>query len=85
MKIITKDLYEAAYLLTHGHPLQELFGDTRTVLFQFEGDEESLRLLKHKYDQGQAQANVLQLKKNMSYLKDVLFSKIRESKNSSRL
>ena len=43
---------------------------------QFEGDED-LGVLKNKYDKGRAQVNVRQLKKNMTHIKDIMFTKIR--------
>jgi len=78
MQLITKDLFEASYLLTEGVPLKRILGDERTVLFLFEGDETNLLSLKTRFDGGHAQTNVTTLKKNMTYLKDVMFSLIRE-------
>jgi hypothetical protein len=83
MKIITKDLFEASYLLSKGMQLQEVLGD-RQILFQFEGKEE-LGVLKSKYEEGRAEANVRKLRNSMNYLKDVLFSKLRENKKSVSL
>lgn len=79
MKIITKDLYEASYLMSKGMHLQEISGDRQTILFQFEGNE-SLGFLKKRYTQGRANANVHELKKSMTYLKDIMFAKIRNQK-----
>ncbi|EKD28554.1 MAG: hypothetical protein ACD_79C00278G0001 [uncultured bacterium] len=79
MKIITKDLFEASYLMSQGMQLQNVSGDNQTVLFQFEGAEE-LSVLKSKYEKGRAEANVRQFRNSMNYLKDILFSKLRKHK-----
>ncbi|EKD28615.1 MAG: hypothetical protein ACD_79C00259G0002 [uncultured bacterium] len=76
MKIITKDLYEASYLLSKGMQLQEVFGDQKTILFQFEGNE-NLSVLKNQYEKGRAEVNVRKLKQNMTLIKDIMFTKIR--------
>lgn len=77
MKIITKDLFEASYLLSKGMHLQDVYGDRHTILFQFEGDE-SLGILKSRYERGRAEANVRTLKKQMTLIKDIMFTKLRE-------
>jgi hypothetical protein len=56
--------------------LQDVFGDQKTILFQFEGNE-SLEVLKSQYEQGRAKVNVRKLKKNMTLIKDIMFTKIR--------
>lgn len=76
MKILTKDLYEASYLLSSGMQLKEVLGENAVILFQFEGQDE-LKVLKSKYEKGRAEANVKQFKHSMNYLKDLLFSKLR--------
>jgi len=79
MKIITRDLFEASYLLTKGMDLQDIFGDRETILFQFEGDE-NLGVLKRKYDLQHAEANVHHLKKNLTHIKDIMFAKLRKQR-----
>ncbi len=82
MKIITKDLFEASYLMSKGMQLQNVSGDNQTILFQFEGAEE-LSVLKSKYEKGRAEANVRQFRNSMNYLKDILFSKLKQRAGGS--
>jgi hypothetical protein len=74
MKIITKDLYEASYLLAKGTHLDKVLKDRKTVLFQFEGKED-LEVLKSKFDQGRAEVNVRRLRNSINHLRDIIFSK----------
>ena len=76
MKLLTKDLYEASYLLAKGMKLEEVLRNNRTVLFRFEGSED-LQVLKTKYDEGRAEVNVQSLRESLNHLRDLLFEKIR--------
>ena len=74
MRIITKDLFEASYLLSKGMHLHKVLRDRKTVLFQFEGKEE-LGVLKTKFEGGHAEANVKRLRNSINHLRDIIFSK----------
>lgn len=76
MRILTKDLFEASYLLAKGMKLEEVLKNNRTVLFRFEGDED-LEVLKSKYDEGRAEVNVQSLRESLNHLRDLLFEKVR--------
>lgn len=81
MKIITKDLFEASYLLAKGMCLQNTISDNKTILFQFEG-KENLGVLKNKYEDGRAEVNVRHLKNSMNHLRDIMFLKLKEQKTA---
>ena len=76
MRIITKDLYEASYLLAKGMKLEEVLRNNRTVLFRFEGSED-LQVLKTRYDEGRAEVNVRSLRESLNHLRDLLFEQVR--------
>ena len=76
MKLLTKDLFEASYLLAKGMKLEEVLRNRRTVLFRFEGTED-LEVLKSKYDEGRAEVNVQSLRESLNHLRDLLFEKVR--------
>ena len=76
MKILTKDLFEASYLLAKGMKLEEVLRNRRTVLFRFEGSDD-LKVLKSKYDEGRAEVNVHSLRESLNHLRDLLFEKVR--------
>ncbi len=77
MKIITKDLFEASFLLAKGMRLQDVISNNKTILFQFEG-KDNLELLKSKYTTGRAEVNVHHLKNSMNHLKDMMFMKLKQ-------
>lgn len=79
MKIITKDIFEASYLLAMGMQLTQILGDRRTVLFQFEGKHE-LEVLKSKYDKGRAEVNIRRFRNSMNVVRDKLFITLEERK-----
>ena len=76
MRILTKDLFEASYLLAKGMKLEEVLRNNRTVLFRFEGSED-LQVLKTRYDEGRAEVNVQSLRESLNHLRDLLFEKVR--------
>ena len=84
MRIITKDLYEAAYLLTKGANLIRAFGGRKTVLLLFEGDE-SLGLLKNQYRRGFAEVNIKALRKEMKQVKDLVFNFMRQTQGQKTM
>ncbi len=79
MKIITRDLFEASYLLAMGMHLTEVFGEHKTVLFQFEGKDE-LEVLKSRYDHGRAEVNIRRFRNSMNLIRDKLFDTLKERK-----
>lgn len=83
MKILTKDLYEAAYLLSKGMKIAKVFGGRNTVLLEIEGDE-ALDVLKNKYQSQEAVINIHSLKKQMREVRDIVFAVLRESKVSGK-
>ena len=76
MKLLTKDLFEASYLLAKGMKLEEVLRNRRTVLFRFEGSED-LEVLKSRYEEGRAEVNVHSLRASLNHLRDLLFEKVR--------
>ena len=83
MKLLTKDLYEAAYLKAQGMKIRKVFGSRNSVLMEFEGNGE-LDILKNKYREGRAEINIHTLKDEMREIKDIVFSVLRESRNSGK-
>jgi hypothetical protein len=75
MNILTKDLFEASFLLAKGMRLEGVLRNNRTVLFRFEGTED-LEVLKSKYQEGRAEVNVRILKNSLNHLRDIVFEKI---------
>ena len=81
MRLLTTDLFEGAYLLSQGMELNDIWTDTngkRSVIFEFSGS--NIEVLKSKYRQGEAQANVLTFKRSLNELKDRMFCLLRESR-----
>ena len=78
MKIITKDLFEASYLMAKGMHLKEVSSEQKTILFQFEG-ESDLNVLKNKYDAGRAEVNVRRLRNSLNVMREILFEKRQET------
>ncbi|MFC1643469.1 hypothetical protein ACFL1F_00100 [Chlamydiota bacterium] len=79
MRLLTTDLFEGAYLLSQGMELNDIWTDTngkRSVIFEFSGS--NIEVLKNKYCQGEAQANVLTFKRSLNELKDRMFCLLRE-------
>ena len=83
MKLLTKDFYEAAYLLAKGMRICRVMGSPKTVLLELEGPEE-LDVLKDKYRKREAEVNVHNLKKQMKEVKDIVFTVLREAKANGR-
>jgi len=79
VEIRTEDLWLGALALVHGGRLADLelrgANGRRTAVFRIEGPE--LRRLERAYARGTAEANVAELKGQMSHLKDVLFARLR--------
>ena len=78
MKLLTKDFYEAAYLLAKGMKLARILGSPKTVLLELEGSDE-LDILKDKYRNREAEVNVHSLKKQMREVKDIVFTVLRNN------
>ncbi len=68
MQIITKDLFEAAYLLAKGMRLSKAMGGRKSVLLLLEGNED-LGVLKSQYRQGCAEVNVKAFRKEMKEIR----------------
>ena len=83
MRLVTKDLYEAAYLLSKGMKLSKVLGSNKSVLLIFEGNN-NLDVLKNKYREGKAEANILKFKSQMRDVKDIVFSVLREIKTENK-
>lgn len=84
MKLLTKDFYEAAYLLAKGMRLARVMGSPKTVLLELEGSEE-LDILKDQYRNHEAEVNVHNLKKQMKEVKDIVFTVLRNNGSTSQL
>jgi hypothetical protein len=82
MKLLTKDLFEAAFLLSQGMQIVRVHGNGRTVLLEFDGDD-NLNVLKNKYSERKAEANVHILKQQLAEVKDIVFSVMRNAKRSN--
>lgn len=80
MHLITTDIYEGAYLLSHDMRLEKLWlngkNGKRKVLFQFVGD--NVEVLQKDYQKGMAVANVVIFKQYLNELKDRMFNLMRE-------
>ena len=68
MQILTKDLFEAAYLLAKGMRLSKAMGGRESVLLLLEGAE-NFSLLKSQYRQGYAEVNVKAFRKEMKQIR----------------
>lgn len=79
VEIRTEDLWLVALALTRGGRLVTLDVDgtdgRRTASFRIAG--RGLRRLERAYARGTVEANVAELKRQMSHLKDVLFARLR--------
>ena len=84
MKLLTKDFYEAAYLLAKGMRLAKVMGSPKTVLLELEGSEE-MGILKDKYHDHSAEVNVHSLKKQMKEVKDIVFTVLRNNGNTNQI
>ena len=84
MKILTKDLFEAAFLLSKGMKVSRVLGSPRTVLLELEGSEE-LNILKEKYQNREAEANVHSLKNQLREVKDLVFTVVRNHQGSDKI
>ena len=84
MKLLTKDFYEAAYLLAKGMKLAKVMGSPKTVLLELEGSEE-LNVLKDKYRDHSAEVNVHSLKKQMKEVKNIVFTVLRNNRETEQI
>lgn len=86
MKLLTTDIYEGAYLLSHGMELNKLWlngkNGKRSVVFEFMGNQ--LELLRKDYERGNASANVVKLKQSLTVLKDRMFDLLRTAETERR-
>jgi hypothetical protein len=84
VEIRTDDLWLSALALARGGRLVELqlegANGRRTAVFRIAGV--GLAGLEEAYARGTAEANVLELKGQMSHLKDVLFARMRREERS---
>ena len=79
MKVLTKDLFEAAFLKSRGMQLMRVHGNAHSVVMEFGGDE-SLEVLKNQYESRRAEVNVHTLKKQLAEVKDLVFAAVRSAK-----
>lgn len=88
MRLLTNDLYEGAWLLSQGIPLEKVWhagnpstgsglSGRKTVVFEFVG--EKAKELLEEYRKGKALGNVVRFKEAQERMKDRMFSFIRES------
>lgn len=101
MRMITKDLFEAAYLLSQGMRVVKVFGSERTVLLciappeyssalsdksqVFTTGDERLLACKQAYRQGEAEINVKALKRELKQVRDLVFNRKRELQNKKEI
>ena len=81
MKVLTKDLFEAAFLKSRGMRLMQVHGNAHSVVMEFDGDE-SLEVLKNQYESRRAEVNVHALKKQLAEVKDLVFSAVRSARGT---
>ena len=85
VEIRTDDLWLSALALARGGRLVELqmegTNGRKTAVFRIAGP--GLVELEEAYARGTAEANVLELKGQMSHLKDVLFARMRREERSA--
>ena len=79
MKVLTKDLFEAAFLKSRGMQLMRVHGNAHCVVMEFDWDE-SLEVLKNQYESRRAEVNVHALKKQLAEVKDLVFAAVRSAK-----
>lgn len=79
MKVLTKDLFEAAFLKSRGMRLMQVHGNAHSVVMEFDGDE-SLEVLKNQYENRRAEVNVHALKKQLAEVKDLVFAAVRSAR-----
>lgn len=84
MKLLTKDFYEAAFLLAKGMKIARVMGSPKTVLLELEGPEE-LNVLKDQYRDQKAEVNVHSLKKQLKEVKDIVFPVIRDARKNGTM
>lgn len=88
MKVETTDIYFSAYLMVKGVSLASMSvgnGAGRPkVLFTFSGHGELSRL-NREFQQGKALVNLIDLKKTMLHLKDMMYDQIRTNRDERRL
>lgn len=79
MKVVTKDLYEGAYLLARGGRVEKIEVDRSrarpSVFFILAGEE--VLAWEREFRSGQAMVEVRLFKASMMFLKDQMFSKLR--------
>lgn len=87
MRLLTRDLYEGAYLLSQGMELKEIWADgnngKRSVVFEFVGD--TVEVLRKDYQLGHAEVNILKLKSSLNELKDRMFSILRTKEDRDEI
>lgn len=87
MRILTRDLYEGAYLLSRGMELKEIWKDgnngKKSVVFEFMGDD--VDLLRKDYQIGKAEVNILKLKSSLNELKDRMFNILRNKEDRDEI
>ena len=79
MKVLTKDLFEAAFLKSRGMQLMRVHGNAHSGVMEFDGDE-SLKVLKNQYESKRAEVNVHALKKQLAEVKDIVFAAVRSAR-----
>lgn len=86
MSLRTTDLYESSYFLCHGARLKDVEVKSRrrpTVVFSFEEplDGERLTDLQESYHgASDTLVNMSQYRKNIEFLKDVIFNNLKKAK-----
>ena len=87
MRLLTRELYEGAYLLSQGMELKEIWKDgnngKKSVVFEFAGD--NVDILRKDYQIGKAQVNILKLKSSLNELKDRMFNILRNQEDRDEI
>jgi hypothetical protein len=81
----TTDIFRGAFFLCHGGRLREVRlngSNGRVVSFLIEGEE--VNRLDYAYRSGQALVNPVEFREWLNHLRDILFTKLRESERRGR-
>lgn len=84
MRVLTTDLYEAAYLKAKGMKIARVLKSKNSALLEFEGNAD-LDVLKNKYRERHAEINVHQLKNELRQIKDIVFTVMRDGQRKKSI
>lgn len=86
LKVETTDLYFSAYLMAKGITLSEMttnHAKRQKIIFTFLGNGK-LKSLNYAFKNGTATINVIDLKKSILHLKDIMYDQLKSYKEEKR-